>query len=192
MRMSKLIFTTVCLVGLTQLVWSQSEHFSAPAKQSHGIAGFLDPRTGTFTTRAQGSSVMRDASEEPPTLTNILARYVFTFNIEYNDQPASATTACTVDISTSDESGLFYDESSTALATKSGTACTVTILFYWGLANPTADSVSVEYHIESFQAVALGGTSTPEVFRSADHTIAPLAVPSNGQTVDVPTITTAI
>jgi len=193
MRISKLIFVCVCLVGLTQLVWSQNERVvGGPAKHSHGIAGYLDPRTGTFTTKAQGAGAADASDELPPTLTNILARFVFTFAIEYNDQPTSATTACTVDISTSDSSGLFYDESATALATNGGKACTVTILFLWSLASPTADQVFAEYHVESFQAVTVGGTSAPEIFRSADHSILPLAMPINGQTVNVPTITTAI
>jgi len=192
MRISKLIFVCACLVGLTQLGWTQNQHLGAN-KQSHGIAGYLDPRTGTFTTKAQSSGVTPDASEElPPTLTNILARFVFTFNIEFNDQPGGATTVCAVDLSTSDSSGLFYDETATAIATNNGTACKVSILFYWSLANPTEDQVFVEYHINSFQSITVGGTASVQDFRSADHSIAPLPVPLNGQTVNVPTITTAI
>jgi hypothetical protein len=193
MRISKLIFVCVCLVGLTQLVWSQNQHLTGGlGRQAHGIPGYLDPRTGTFTTRAQSAGVPPDASEElVPTLTSIYARYVFTFSFK-NDQPTSATTSCTVDISTSDSSGLFYDESASALAASNRTSCTVTILFLWYLASPTTDQVFVQYHIASFQSVTVGGTATVQDFRAADHSIAPLAVPANGQTINVPLITTAI
>jgi len=192
MRISKLIFVCVCLIGLTQIGWSQNQHLGA-SKQSHGVAGYLDPRTGTFTTKAQISGATADASEElPPALTTILARLIFNITIQYNDQPTNATTACTVTLSTSDSSGLFYDESATSIATKNGTACTVTLLFSWALASPTTDQISVDYRVESFQAITVGATTTPEVLRSADHTILPLAVPMNGQTITVPTITTAI
>jgi len=190
MRISKLIFVCVCFVGLAQLGWSQELHV-ASSKQSHGIRGYLDPRTGTFTTKVQGAT--SDASEDPTSLTTITARLIFNINLVFNDQPASATTACSVDISSLDDSsGLFYDESATSIATNNGTTCKVTILFSWLLGSPTSDQISVEYHVESFQGVTIGGTTTPEVFRSLDHTIPDISVPLNGQTVTEPTINTYI
>jgi hypothetical protein len=189
MRISKLIFVCVCLIGLTQIGWSQNQHLS---KQSRGIPGYLDPRSGTFTTRAQSSGTNSEGAELNPALTTILARLIFNFTI-LNDQPANAVTSCTVALSTLDDSsGLFYDESATSIATKSGTACTVTILFSWALASPTTDTISVDYHISSFQAITVGGTSTPEALRTADHSIANIPVPMNGQTITEPTISTTI
>jgi hypothetical protein len=190
MRISKLIFVGVCLVGLTQLGWSQAQHLGA-SKQAHGVPGYLDPRTGTFTTRAQGAGETQDASQEPTALTNIVARLVFNISIVYNDQPAGAITACSVDISEfGDPSGLFYTEDATAIATSNGTVCKVTILFDWALATPTSDQISIDYHIESIQPVTVGGTTLPEVFRTLDHSIPSVAVPMNGQTITEPTIYT--
>jgi len=192
MRTSKLIFVCVCLVGLAQLGWSESQHLGA-SKQSHGIPGYLDPRTGTFTTKVQSSVVTSDESEEPTTLTTITARLIFNINIVYNDQPSNAITACSVTINEfGDSSGLFYEEEATAIATSNGTACKVTILFSWPLANPTQDQISVEYHIDSFQSVTVGGTAVVEPFRSLDHSIPSLPMPSNGQTITEPTISTYI
>ncbi len=188
MRISKLIFVCICLIGITQLVWSQNQHVGA-AKQSHGIPGYLDPQTGTFTTKAQPS----ETAEEPPTtFTTILARLVFNFTIAPNDQPTTATTSCTVTLTTTDSSGLVYDESATAIATNNGTACKVTVLFSWSLASPTQDQIFVDYHIASFQSITVGGTASVQEFRGADHSIPSISVPMNGQTVTEPTITTAI
>ena len=188
MRISKLIFVCICLIGITQLVWSQNQHVGA-AKQSHGIPGYLDPQTGTFTTKAQPS----ETAEEPPTtFTTILARLIFNFTISPNDQPTTATTSCTVSLSTTDSSGLVYEESATAIATDNGTACKVPVLFSWSLASPTQDQIFVDYHIASFQSISVGGTPSVQEFRGADHTIPSISVPLNGQTVTVPTITTAI
>jgi len=187
MRISKLVFVCVCLIGLTQIGWSQNQPLS---KQTRGIPGFLDPRSGTFTTRAQSAGTNSEGAE--PALTTILARLIFNFTI-LNDQPANATTSCTVTLSTLDDSsGLFYDESATAIATENGTACKVTILFSWALASPTTDTISVDYHIASYQAITVGGTSTPEALRTADHSIANIPVPSNDQTITEPTISTTI
>jgi hypothetical protein len=188
MRISKLIFVCMCLVGITQLVWSQNQHTDA-GRQAHGIPGYLDPRTGTFTTRAQPSE---SAEETPPTLTTILARLIFNFTIVPNDQPTTATTSCTVSLSTTDSSGLTYVESATGIATNGGTACKVTVLFSWALASPTQDQVFIDYHIASFQSIAVGGTASVQEFRSADHTLPSISVPMNGQTITEPTITTTI
>jgi hypothetical protein len=188
MRISKLIFVCMCLVGITQLVWSQNQHVGA-GRQGHGIPGYLDPRTGTFTTRAQPSET---GEETPPTFTTILARLVFNFTIAHNDQPTNATTSCTVSLSTADSSGLDYNESATAIATNNGTACTVTVLFSWTLASPTEDQVFVDYHIASFQSITVGTTASVQEFRGADHSLPSISVPLNGQTITEPTITTAI
>jgi hypothetical protein len=187
-RISKLIFVCMCLVGITQLVWSQNQHTDAGG-QAHSIPGYLDPRTGTFTTRAQPSEA---AEETPLTFTTILARLVFNFTIAPNDQPPTATISCTVSLSTTDSSGLAYDESATAIATNNGTACKVTVLFSWSLASPTQDQVFVDYHIASFQSIAVGGAASVQQVRDADHSLPSISVPLNGQTITEPTITTAI
>jgi hypothetical protein len=191
MRILKLMFVCMCLLGLNQLVWSQNQPTGSQtqnvgtSKQAHGIAGYLDPRTGTFTTKVQRSRV----GNKTPGLTEIVARLIFTFNIVYNDQPASATTACTVDLDTSDSSGLFYSESSTAIVAKGGATCTVTVLFDWLLATPTQDQINVSYHIDSFDAVAIGSAApVGEALRSLTHSILPLPVPPYGKTITEPTI----
>jgi hypothetical protein len=57
MRVLKLIFAVVCVVGLTQLVWSQNQQrMSAGPHHSYGIPGYFDPQTRTFTTGAETES----------------------------------------------------------------------------------------------------------------------------------------
>jgi hypothetical protein len=54
MRALKVMFVCMCLVGITQLVWNQ-DHGVDAGRGTRGrvILGYLDPRTGTFTTKAQ-------------------------------------------------------------------------------------------------------------------------------------------
>jgi len=190
MRKLTVILVGICFAGFAQLALGQmGSAGSAQMTHQHGVPGYLDPKTGTFTTRAHSSGVSADISPDIAT-TTILARLVFKFNIR-TDQTSPAVTFCTVDLDGGDEAG-FYEEEGSAVATAAGTACTVTILFSWTLATPTMDTISVSYDVGAFQPVAVGGISTSEEFRHSSHSIANIAVPLNGQTVNVPAISVTI
>jgi hypothetical protein len=175
MRMSKVIFVTLfCLVGLTPLVWSQSQDQplanGAAVRQNHGVPGFLDPQTGTFTTHLQTAS----PTVQLPNTTRVIFRLIFPISININDQPAGNSVACDVDIFTSDNS---YSDSGSVVGNASG--CTVTILAQWDLATPNTDTIFVSFGISS------SGTGTS---RRTSHALASIPVPNNGQTITEPII----
>lgn len=170
MRMSKVIFVTLfCLVGLTPLVWSQSQDQplanGAAVRQNHGIPGYLDPETGTFTTRMQSAG----PAVQIPGTTRVIFRLVFPINININDQGSGNTVNCDVDIFTSDNS---FSDSGSVVGNASG--CTVTILAQWDLATPLQDTIFVSFGVSS------SGTGTS---RRTSHSLAGISVPNNGQTV---------
>jgi hypothetical protein len=177
MKRFKLIFACVCLVALAQVAWSQD---AGVGRRSHGIPGYLDPLTNTFTTRVQGPGTSIGLDPDV-TVTNILARLVFKFTIS-TDQPATAVETCSVTASVFDAAGS-YEEHGTALATSAGKACTVTLFFSWPLATPGSDTVSLEYDINSFQPVTVGSVTVAEPLRESDHTIPSIPVPANTQTI---------
>jgi hypothetical protein len=119
MRASKVVFVCMCLLGMTQLVWNQDNGVDAgQGTRRQGIPRYIDPRTGTFTTKAQ-SSGERSQLLAQPSGTPILFREAFIFSIAATDIPAGATISCNASISTSDPNGTCYDSSS-GLATLKG------------------------------------------------------------------------
>jgi hypothetical protein len=178
--MSKVIFVSLfCLVGLTPLVWSQSQGQplanGAAVRQNHGIPGYLDPQTGTFTTRLQNAA----PEVQLPNTTRVLFRMIFPISININDQPAGSTTFCAVDISSNDANG-FFESASTA---GNASGCTLTILAQWDLATPGSDTIFASFDISS------SGTG---VSRSTSHHLASIPMPNNGQTVTEPVIDTVL
>jgi hypothetical protein len=176
MKISKVLFLGFfCLIGIAPLVWSRSQGQPLPAGtpgSSHGIPGYLDPKTGTFTSRAQIASPDVQAAGT----TRILFRLIFPITIDINDQSSANTTSCSVDISTSDAAGFVEDSGSTV---GNANGCTVTILAQWDLATPTADKVSISFDISSSGS---GGA------RSTSHSIAQISMPGNTQTITEPVI----
>jgi hypothetical protein len=180
MSVSKMICVCLCvfLIGFTPPVRSQNQaREGALGKSDQGIPGYLDPRTGTFTTRAKSS--VTGATQAGT--TTILARLIFNFTI-LTDEPG-ANTVCSVSISPSDSVG-FYEESASSAATNGGQACTVTLLFSWDLATPNTDMINVGYSIS-----ASGGGSQS---RNSSHSLPSIPVPSNFQTITEPTISATI
>jgi hypothetical protein len=176
MKIAKQMFAClICLVGLAPPVRSQNR----PSKSDQGIPGYLDPRTGTFTTKAKRSATGQAA---PAATTTIVARLIFNFTI-LNDQPAGATTTCYLSISPTDAAG-FYSESASSTATNGGASCTVTLLFSWDLATPDADMVNISYSISSSGG---GGQS-----RSSEHSLPSIPMPTNFETITEPLISATI
>ena len=147
------------------------------SSKTRRIPGYLDPRTGTFTTKAKSSATGQAAVGT----TTILARLIFNFTI-LNDQPGGNTTTCSVSITPTDSAG-FYSEEASSTATGGGTACTVTLLFSWDLATPNSDVVNISYSITS----SGGGQS-----RSSSHSLPSVPMPTNFETITEPTISATI
>ena len=97
----------------------------------------------------------------------------------YNDQGPAPS--CGVNISTDDSGNPFIAESATNTGTN--TSCTVTILFQWSLTTPNTDVINVDYF--------LGTTGGFETSRSTEG-VTNLVMPTNGQTVNVPTVTVVL
>jgi hypothetical protein len=182
MRISKLIFVCACLIGLTQLVWSQNQHLF-PSKQSSGIPGYLDPRTGKFTTQIQKSGVGTGENEELAG-TPVLFRVKFNITINNYDQPAGSITSCHASIDTEDPLG-FYSDDAVIIAAKSGGGwtCTVPILVSWTLQTPNSDTISACYGVEVFQVVSVGSVQEAFSGRTSSPPCLSIPVPTNTSTV---------
>lgn len=172
MRISKIMFVCICLVGLIQPAWSQNAN-----KTSHGIPGYLDPQTGAFTPVVQ-------SAVEGQNIANIAAsagKFVATFTITIGSPiPTTDVILCTF---TADvfEAGHAFDESATVTATRHGSTatCTVTMAYSWPLSTPTSDLVNLGYSI-----TAGASTSSVALSRVSTHTIGTIKVPGIGSTTD--------
>jgi len=183
MRLSIALFVCVCLVGLTQLVWSQNNGLGI--SHGKGIPGYLDPRTGKFTTQVQNHG--GDAVANPETGTAILFREQFDITVDNLDQPTkNVLVVCEADIGTYDSgSGTSWYDSASIVATLSGSnyTCDVPILTSWTLASPGSDTITACMHVEFIQAYSVGGVSAAEDFRDQEPPCLSLPVPANGHTV---------
>jgi hypothetical protein len=108
--------------------------------------------------------------------TSTIARLVFNFQILTDN--AGATTTCSVFMSVSDAGGS-YTESGSSTSQNGGATCQVTMLFSWDLATPQTDTISV-YCSVNWQ----GGGG----YRGTSHTLTPIPVPANTETISLPTI----
>jgi hypothetical protein len=186
MRMSKLILVCVCLAGVTQLVWSQNGSLNAaPVGRAHGIPGYLDPRTGTFSTKVQADA----QSSENPELTPAVATEVFgvwyiQLTISLYTTPASGDiVVCGANLDVGDTYPAFgYEEEGATQATVSGSTatCTVTIPYLWYLATPKTDMVTVTYDVSLYHAYTVGTATQANISRTTSHTIGSYAVPGDG------------
>jgi len=176
MKTSKLIFVCFCLVGLTQLVWSQNNSASA---HRHGISGYLDPHSRTFTTKAENSR-----PNQPLAGTAIVFRETFNFSISAQDIPSNAVIFCDASISTNDTNGDWYDGNE-IVATRSGdsASCSVPILVRWTLVNPTTDTIDARVNVYTEQGVSIGGGGWDYLERYSDQPDITLSVPANDTTV---------
>jgi len=182
MRLSKALFVCVCLVGLTQLVWSQSNSFGA--SHGKGVPGYLDPRTGKFTTQVQNHG--GDTGANPDAGTAVLFREQFNITITNYDQPTTnVLVVCSANISSyGDPNGYYYDDAS-IVATQSGKnyTCDVPILTSWTLQNPGSDTITAYVTVDFVQVFTLNGTSAIESIRRQEPPYMTLPVPQNGHTV---------
>ena len=182
MRMSKAIFVCVCLVGLTQLVWSQNKDLGA--FQEKGIPGYLNPRTGTFTTRTQRSAVTPGVTPDFSG-TPIFFREQANITITNYDQPSNVLVVCHADIDSFSDANSGWFDSADVVATASGNTytCNVPILTLWTLQTPTTDRLQLCVSVDIIQVFTLGSVSSPQSTRSSQQPCLDLAQPANGQTV---------
>ena len=177
MRFPKVILACVCLLGLTQPVWSQKA--KEPANQ--GILGYLDPKTGAFRPVAQGQVEEFDNTALAPTNAG---KFVFNFTITISSTDlGSDTISCLATASLTDNlplSPIFIDETASVKATVSGStaSCTVNIPYSWTLKTGTTDTVLLSYVVSAVGPSASGGLPT----RTSSQGIANIKVPANGST----------
>jgi hypothetical protein len=167
MKMSRMIFSLVCLVGITQVVWSQNEALGA---RKHGIPGFLDPKTGQFTTKVPSES---QDTENPPSLNQYYGTIVIQFTVYIGSKfPPNTVIACGGSASTFDAGGGEFDEEGSSIApTPSGghTTCTVTIPYDWQLSQPTTDVISISLSAEAANVVTINGQPRIVSYRIASR-----------------------
>jgi hypothetical protein len=177
MSIAKSILVCVCLVGLTQPVWSQKPNESA--KPAPGILGYLDPKTGAFRPLVQNPP---EEEEIEPAIAPTTGTFVFNFTITIASKNLGGDTVlCSADATTFDTTGLSATESASVKATVSGSAakCTVTIPYSWPLKTPASDSVTLSYSVE---AVNTSTTTGGQPTRSSFQSLPTIKVPASGAT----------
>jgi len=182
--MSKFMVVCICLVAFTQLGWSQAGNASfVHGKQAHGIPGYLDPSTHTFTTKAESAAV-QDPDALPPTVTEFAGTWTFKITITISSaMPAGAQIFCSASIDEFDDPTNSYSETAAvpAIVSKGSGTCSVAIPYAWFLSNQGSDVVSASYDINMYQAIAIGSTTQVVPIReSHDDLGTNFPVPANG------------
>lgn len=177
MRLPHALLLCVCLLGVTQLTWSQTKATAIP--------GYLNPSTGTFTTRVSSSATPQPDAEAALAGTGIFFREQFNITITNYDQPTSDLVACEVSMSsTGDSNSSYFHELEVVPATASGGnwTCSVPVLTLWTLQTPGSDSI---YATVSVYIYAPGQTAVDGLLpslRESDQSMI-LTQPGNTQTV---------
>jgi hypothetical protein len=178
MKTVKFLLLAACVLGLAASAFAQVQN-----RQSPGILGYLDPKTGAFHTLPVPDS---DSAEALTTTTvggTIIVKFTITVKATI---AATAKIACSVSAEVIDNitaAPAVILEEAAALATRSGTTatCTVTIPYSWNLATATSDKVTLSY-VLSAPAEATVTTAYPQ--RLSSQGIATIAVPANGATTN--------
>jgi len=175
--MSKMIFVCVCLVGLTQLGWSQG------FVQAKGIPGFLNPKTGTFTTRTQGNGPLQNPDAMPDTLTEYAGTWTVKIAMTVSSTiPSGAAVFCSADLSLVGTDNYYESAVAQASVSKGSGSCTLTMPYAWFLANEPSDSIYVHYSVNIIQGFTVGPATAAESIRETDSTLyGSFSVPANGK-----------
>ena len=170
MNLTKLAVISAAALAFTCSAWAQEKHSSTT---SHGIMGYLDPKTGAFKPLAQSGG------NPDTTFTTFTGEFVFKFTVTIKSSiPTSTPIDCEAQADVFDESGVSHDETAEVVASRSGSTatCTVTIPYSWALSTASSDGVSLSYNVD-----AAGGT-TGEIDRESDNSLVSIKVPANGAT----------
>jgi hypothetical protein len=175
-KLSNIVVLCACVLGMSAALVGQS------SSAGRGIQGYLDPRTGAF----HPIPAVAEPDAEPPATVTYGGKLVFKFTITVAATiSATAKIACSVDASVTDTNGAsfnFFDESASALATRSGTTatCTVNIPYSWKLANGGTDMVAMTYVISAPSEITVATDAYPNRLSSASLTS--IKIPLNGAT----------
>ena len=172
MRMPHAFLVCVCLLGATQLAWSQTKPTAIP--------GFYNPTTGEFTTH-----IASNATAQPQaalTGTSIFFREDFPITITNYDQPAGAQVVCSVEIfEEGDANAGFSDSASVPAAYSGGTwSCDVPLLTLWTLKTPATDMISASVSVTIYSQLS---STAPTIYRESSQSFT-LTVPANTATVE--------
>jgi hypothetical protein len=194
-KRTKLFFAVACVLGLVASSFAQ---FSQ-TKQSQGIPGYLDSKTGVFSAVSNPQSDPGEASAVTPVTTE--GRFEFNFKITLLSKiPTATKIVCAAEIQViGDSASSSIDEVAAALATRSvppPTASTdpgtVTFTAYiphsWKLGSSSTDNVILIYEIEA-PVETTPGSTVP--FRGSKQTFGSIRVPANGA-ITTETITATI
>jgi len=192
MRIWKLMFVLVCFAGLTQLVWSQETNLNlTPGRRAHGIPGYLDPKTGQFTTRIQADEPAADQGSAIADVkySVMTGTWDFSIAVTLKTTPQSGDLLiCEVSLGTFDQVTLDYGESDVVAVTSPGSSatCNLKIPYSWVLTAPTTDTVSISYDVSLYHAYAVAGVPYPQISRHTDHTYSDAyKMPLNGATTNI-------
>jgi len=193
MKILKVILVMVCVMGVAQLVWSQG----TLQNEEHGIPGYLDPRTHTFTARVQ-NDVSPVADAAPPG-TYYFGTVTVTLIISVASTfPADTVIACTGTASVDSDyyNGTFYEKAGVVAPAVSGgkTTCTVSMPYYWQLSTPGSDAITVTFSVDAFNTGTVNGQTELVTLRHAerDQIPATTSVPTTNGTVSAFTYYTRI
>jgi len=158
MRTSKMMFVCVCVIALTQIGWGQQANKQGAAP---GIPGYLDPTTGTFTTKVQPGEVA-EASSVP--VEAWYGDFYIHLDLEMTTPvPSDGNVTCS---STAFQGyldrGGGYSENATAVAKHTGSTwtCQMSIPYLWYLQSGTKDWVEIHYSACINGVQTLGSTAT--------------------------------
>lgn len=172
-RIVTLVSILACVLAINLSVFAQD------AAATHGILGYLDPKTGAF----HLLPALQDA--EPPATTTVTGKIVANFTITVDSTIASTTkigcniSAALLDVSTANS---IIEEAGSAVARGTGTTvtCTATIPYSWKLGSVSTDKISLSYSIQSPVAITSGAALYPN--RLSSQSLGSIAVPANGTT----------
>lgn len=177
-KLFTLVFSFACFLGMTLSLWGQN------AATTHGIPGYLNPRTGAFHPTQQ----VDDQAVEPPAATTFGGKIVVNFTITVSSAIASTNKiGCNVGAALEDGIGttttnFIEEEAGTAVTRGTATTvtCSVTIPYSWKLTTSTLDSVSISYTISSPVEFSTAAAEYP--LRTSSQSIVTIKVPLNGAT----------
>ena len=183
MKLMKLLFAAICLLGLVASGFAQN----AETQKKTAVFGYMDSKTGLF------HSLTRTplSPEEAAAVTPTTGKFVFNVTITVaSTLSTKAVIGCQVAGGIADvTSGDIFSNVVVVTATRSGTTatCTLAVPYSWDLASPAKDTVAFDLSVDA--TVGTPGTAAfyEETF---DAPVITTKVPATGTTTTENIITT--
>ena len=173
MRMPHAFLVCVCLLGATQLTWSQTKAAVIP--------GYYNPTTGDFSTHIASSATAQPDVQAALTGTSIFFREDFPIKITNYDQPASAQVVCSVTLILEGDANPFSEIAQAPAAYSGGTwSCDVPVLTLWTLKTPGTDAIIASVSVTIYSQIS---PTAPTILRESTQSFS-LTVPANTATVE--------